>query len=274
MAIVLNRECKKTLLFYQKMHWKPKLRSRRSLLLCIHFPPSLRSLPSPVNWVFRPQSACQADWWKKLAGKYLPPCATGSRRRRRRRRWMSGSSCWCTPTNTLPLIIFIIYMPGAVWCSVTDYHNNDEAWWMATRRKACAIIGMRLRRAHARFKRGVAPSCRIPNYRRDMISGADTSTLRPGFKSPRVNTGGRGSALNLCTTSCSSEALSLPTNSVTRKLFFPHQQPRMWWQARTRNSWNTKKQQRLDLRSAVCLHQHVVGFAACGGEALVLLAFG
>lgn len=108
------------------------------------FVPTFRSLPPPVNWVFRPQSARQADWWKKLAGKYLPPFATGGRLQRRGwRRWMSGSSCWCTPTNTLPLIIFIIYMPGAVWCTVTDYHNNDGARWMATRRKACFIIGMK-----------------------------------------------------------------------------------------------------------------------------------
>lgn len=109
------------------------------------FVPAFHSLPSPVNWVFRPQSARQPDWWKKLAGKYLPPFATGSRLRRRQgwRRWMSGSSCWRTPTNTLPLIIFIIYMPGAVWCTVTDYHNNDGAQWMATRRKACFFIGMK-----------------------------------------------------------------------------------------------------------------------------------
>lgn len=34
-----------------------------------------------------------------------------------------------------PLIIFIIYKPEAVWCTVTDYHNNDGAQWMVARWK-------------------------------------------------------------------------------------------------------------------------------------------
>lgn len=61
----------------------------------------------------------------------------------RLKKWTSGS-CWCTLTN-VPLIIFIIYKPGAVWCTVTDYHhNNDGAQWMAAHWKTCFIIRMKL----------------------------------------------------------------------------------------------------------------------------------
>lgn len=60
-----------------------------------------------------------------------------------RKRRMLGS-CWCSLTNIFPLIIFIISKPGAVWCTVTDYHNNDGAQWMAAHWKTCFIIRMKL----------------------------------------------------------------------------------------------------------------------------------
>lgn len=34
------------------------------------------SAPCIVDWVFKPQSACQAGWLKVLGGKYLLWCAT------------------------------------------------------------------------------------------------------------------------------------------------------------------------------------------------------
>lgn len=121
--------------------------SQRRGLLCIHVPPLFPLFTHYLHlWTeysghrVHVSLTDERNW---LVNIYRL-LATGSRLQRQgRRRRMSGSSCWCTPTNTLPLIIFIIYMPGAVWCTVTDYHNNDGARWMATRRKACFIIGMK-----------------------------------------------------------------------------------------------------------------------------------
>lgn len=92
--------------------------------------------PWPVD---QPQRACRA--WQK-AGECLPPCAACMSSAEARKRRMSGS-CWCSPTNIFPLIIFIISKTGAVWCTVTDYHNNDRAQWMA-HWKTCFIIRMKL----------------------------------------------------------------------------------------------------------------------------------
>lgn len=139
-------------------------------------------------------------------------------------------------------------MPGAVWCTVTDYHNNDGVRWMATRRKACFIIGMKppactrsLQKRRRAFMLDLAKlqtqhdqQCQHI-YAVTPILKSKSEHLRALFFCAQTYV--RQTASELQRNSVSSQR----TNSFTLELFILHQQPWMYWPPDVKNSQNTKK---------------------------------